>query len=198
LKNNSINKNREEKQMKNIITKKIGGMILAVLMVAAFAQVRVFAQQEDTKIEDQNAEQTTQNLSSEREDDNPLVGVWETVVTPRNCMTGVPVAPDFQGLLTFNEGGTFSEIASGGNPALRSPGHGIWQRTGGRRNYSMKFIFLRFNASGVLIGKQRVTQTIHLSANGDQSTTSGIVEVLDLNGNVLGGGCATSTATRFE
>ena len=183
--------------MKNTLTKKIGGMTLAILMCAAFAQIRVFAQ-EDIKIADQNAEQMTQNLSSEREDGNTLTGVWETVVTPRNCMTGVPVAPDFQGLITFNEGGTLAEIAGGGNPALRSPGHGIWQRTSGRRNYSMKFIFLRFNASGVLIGKQRITQTLRLSADGDQSTSNGIVEVLDLNGNVLGGGCSTSTATRFE
>ena len=183
--------------MKNTITKKIGGMALAILMFAAFAQVRIYAQ-EDAKTDDQSVVQTTQNLSSEREDENTLTGVWETVVTPRNCLTGVPVAPDFQGLITFNDGGTLAEIGSGSNPILRSPGHGIWQRTSGRRNYSMKFIFLRFNASGVLIGKQRVTQTIHLSANGNTSTNSGMVEVLDLNGNVIGSGCATATATRFE
>ncbi len=172
-------------------------MILAISMVAAFAPVRVFAQ-EETKTDDINAAQTTQNLSSERDEGDALTGVWETVVTQRNCLTGVPVAPDFQGLITFNAGGTFSETASSSNPSLRSDGHGIWQRTGGRRNYSMKFIFLRYDAGGVLIGKQRITQTLRLSANGDQSTTSGTVEILDLNGNVLGGGCATSTATRFE
>jgi hypothetical protein len=182
--------------MKNTMTKKFGGMILAILMIAAFAQIRVFAQDE-TKTEDQNALQTTQNLSFEREDDNKLIGAWETIVTPRNCTTGVPVAPDFIGLITFNEGGTVAET-TGTSPSLRGPGHGIWQRTNGSRNYSMKVIFLRFNTSGILIGKQRITQTIHLSANGDNSTSFGTVEILDLNGNVLGGGCSTSTGSRIE
>ena len=179
--------------MKNTITKKIGGMALAVLMLAVFAQVRVFAQ-EDTKTEDQSATQTTEEGKQNRS----LVGVWQTVVTPRNCQTGLPVAPDFQGLSTYNKGGTYAEIAAGGNPILRSPGHGIWRRENGWRNYSLKFIFLRFNASGVFLGKQRITQTIELAANGDQLTSSGTVEVLDLNGNVIGSGCSTATATRFE
>ena len=172
-------------------------MALAILMFAAFAQVRVFAQ-EDAKIDDQNTKQTTEDVLARRENDRSLTGVWQTVVTPRNCQTGVPVAPDFQGLLTFNKGGTVAEIAAGGNPILRSPGHGIWRRENGWRNYSLKFIFLRFNSSGAFIGKQRVTQTIELSANGDQSTSGGTVEVLDLNGNVIGSGCSTATATRFE
>ena len=183
--------------MKNTLARKIGGMVLAILMFAAFSQIGVFAQ-EDTKTNDRYTEQTTQNLSSEREEGSALTGVWETVVTPRNCLTGLPVAPDFQGLSTYNEGGTYAEIAAGGNPILRSPGHGIWQRTSGRRNYSLKFLFLRFNASGVFLGKQRITQTIRLSATGDQLTSSGTVEVLDLNGDVIGSGCSTATATRFE
>ena len=183
--------------MKNTLTKTIGGMALAILMLAAFAQVRVSAQ-DDTKTEDQNTAQMTEDLSAHRGNDRSLTGVWQTVVTPRNCQTGLPVAPDFQGLLTFNKGGTVAEIASGGNPILRSPGHGIWGRGNGWRSYDLKFIFLRFNSSGVLIGKQKVTQTIELGANGNESTSAGTVEVLDLNGNVIGSGCSTSTATRFE
>ncbi len=183
--------------MKNTITKKIVGMTLAVLMFAAFAQVRVSAQ-DNTKIADQNAAQTTEEISAQRGQNRTIVGVWQVVVTPRNCATGMPVAPEFQSLTTYNKGGTYAEFAGGGNPILRSPGHGVWQRTNGWRSYSLKFLFLRFNASGVFIGKQRVTQTVELGASGDQSTSSGTVEVLDLNGNVIGSGCATSTATRFE
>jgi hypothetical protein len=125
-----------------------------------------------------------------------IVGVWETVVTPRNCETGAPIAPEFHGLSTYNSGGTYTENA--GNPVLRSSAHRIWERENGWRNYSLKFVFLRFNSSGAFIGKQRVFQTLELSENGDQLTSSGRFEVLDLNGNVIGIGCSTVTATRFE
>ena len=59
--------------MKNTITKKIGGMALAFLMLAVFAQVRVFAQ-ENVKTEDQNTEQTIEDASARRENAEKLVG----------------------------------------------------------------------------------------------------------------------------
>jgi len=166
----------------------IAGTFLALCMIFGTAQVYVSAQEEENDSDQKTSENSRKSIE----------GVWETVVTPRNCQTGAPVAPDFQGLITFNEGGTVAEIASGGNPALRSPGHGIWQRENGRRKYSMKVIFLRFNPSGVFIGKQKITQTVKLSPDGNQSTSTGTVEVIDLNGNVIGSGCSTSTATRFD
>jgi len=159
----------------------IAGTFLALIMIFGAAQVNVSGQENDS---DQKASKS-------------IVGVWETVVTVRNCETGGPLAPEFQGLSTYNSGGTYTETASG-NPILRSPAHGIWERENGWRNYSLKFVFLRFNASGAFIGKQRVFQTIELSEDGDQLTSSGRFEVLDPNGNVVGSGCSTVTATRFE
>ena len=160
----------------------IAGTFLALFMIFGTAQVKVSGQENDS---DQKASKS-------------IVGVWETLVTPRNCETGAPLAPEFQGLSTYNSGGTYTESSGGGNPVLRSPGHGIWERENGWRNYSLKFVFLRFNSSGVLIGKQKVFQTLELSENGDQLTSSGRFEVLDLNGNVIGSGCSTAAATRFE
>src|SRR6188768_1896120 len=83
-----------------------------------------------------------------------IAGVWRTVVTPRNCQTGVPVAPSLRGLFTFNEGGTMSEygIGPGSSPALRSPGHGVWEREQGWKDHSFAFTFYRYDASGVFIG----------------------------------------------
>jgi hypothetical protein len=170
--------------MKNKLMTTIAGTFLALLMIFGAARVNVSGQENDS---DQKASGNTRHS---------IVGVWETVVTPRNCETGAPLAPSFQGLSTYNSGGTYTENA--GNPILRSPAHGIWQRDNGWRNYSLKFVFLRFNASGVFIGKQRVFQTLELSENGDQLTSSGRFEVLDLNGNVIGSSCSTATATRFE
>jgi hypothetical protein len=90
-------------------------------------------------------------------------GVWRTVVTPHNCQTGVTF-PSLPGLFTFNEGGTMSEygIGPGSSPALRSPGHGVWQREHGWQEYSFAFTYYRYNASGVFIGSQKVTAALEL------------------------------------
>ena len=75
--------------------------------------------------------------SNPGENDTPTIegvhrtiqGAWRTMVTGVDCQTGVPLGTPFPGLFTFNEGGTMSEygIGPGSNPALRSPGHGVWQ-----------------------------------------------------------------------
>src|SRR4051794_880949 len=72
-----------------------------------------------------------------------IAGVWRTVVTPRSCQTGEPAAPSFAGLFTFHAHGTLSEygIGPGSSPALRSPGHGVWQREHGWHDYSVAFTF---------------------------------------------------------
>jgi hypothetical protein len=174
--------------MKNKFMQTIAGTILALMMLFGATQIFVSGQEKENDSDRKTSENSRKNLE----------GVWETVVTPRNCQTGAPVMPDFQGLITYNEGGTLAETASGSSPALRSPGHGVWRRENSARNYSMKIIFLRFSPTGVYLGKQRITQTAELSADGNQSTSTGTVEILDVNGNVLGSGCATSTGTRFE
>ena len=129
-----------------------------------------------------------------------ISGVWQTVVTPRNCQTGAPVAPPFRGLFTFNEGGTMSEygIGPGSSPALRSPGHGVWQRDHGWQDYSFAFTFYRYNSAGVFIGSQKITATLELAASGDGFTTNSQIEVFDANDNVIGTACATAAGTRFE
>jgi len=137
-----------------------------------------------------------QSSDSSRASQRTIQGVWRTMVTPRNCQTGDPVAPSFPGLFTFHKGGTMSEFGTA--PALRSPGHGLWQREQGRRDFSFKFTFLRYNASGVFIGTQKITATLELGASGDEFATSSSVEVFDVNGNLVGMGCATAAGTRFE
>ncbi len=145
---------------------------------------------------------TTQAAPGQKSEkhERTIAGAWRTVVTPRNCLTGLEVAPSFPGLFTFNKGGTMSEygISPGLTPALRSPGHGIWQHEEGWRDYSFKFTFYRYNASGVFIGSQRITAALELAADGDSFTTISAIEVLDANDNVVGNGCGTAVGTRFE
>ena len=167
--------------MKNKLMNTVAGTFLALFMICVAAPVNISGQEND----------------SDQKPYRSIVGVWETVVTVRNCETGAPLAPAFQGLSTYHNGGTYTENA-GTNPILRSPAHGVWERESGWRMYSLKSVFLRFNASGVFIGKQRIFQTVELSDNGDQLTSSGRFEMLDVNGNLVGSGCSTVTATRFE
>jgi hypothetical protein len=145
--------------------------------------------------------QAEQSSASSTARERTIEGVWRTEVTARNCQTGLPVvAPSLRGLFTFNKGGTMSEfgVGPGSSPALRSPGHGIWQREQGWQNYSYAFTYYRYDASGVFIGSQRVMATLKLGASGDEFTTSSVVEAFDANDNLIGGGCANAAGTRFE
>ena len=129
-----------------------------------------------------------------------IEGVWRTAVTLLNCQTGQPVGvPPFPGLFTFHDDGTMSEfgIGPGSSPALRSPGHGVWQREHGWQDYSYTFMYYRYNSSGVFIGSQKVTSELELAASGDAFVTKSAVEIIDLSNNVTTV-CASAAGTRFE
>jgi hypothetical protein len=125
--------------------------------------------------------------------------VWRTAVTPRHCQTGAAIFT-FPGLFTFNQGGTMAEygIPPGSSPALRSPGHGVWQREHGWDEYSFTFTYDRYHASGVLVGSQKVRATLELGAGGDEFASRSAIEILDVNGAVIATACATAVGTRFE
>ncbi len=177
--------------MKSKLMQTIGRTFLALLMLFGVTQIFVSGQaSEKGDLQEEQSERARQSIE----------GVWRTAVTPRNCQTGLPVAPSLQGLFTMNEGGTMSEygIATGQSPALRSPGHGVWEQRRGRSNYSFKFIHYRYDASGVFVGSQKVTGALELGASGDSFTTSSAIEFLDAGDNLIGTGCATAVGTRFE
>ena len=170
--------------MKNNFMKIVAATVFGLLMLIGSVQFIVLGQE---------LKNDSPDVSRENSNRKSIVGTWQTVVTPRNCATGAPVAPAFPGILTFNEG----ETLTGTSTAVTSV-YGVWEREEGRRNYSFAFLSLRYNASGVFIGTQKVRQTAELSANGNEFTSTGTIEILDANGNVVGNGCSTSTGTRFE
>ena len=128
-----------------------------------------------------------------------IEGVWRTVVTTRNCQTG-QVFGVIHGLFTFHAGGTMSEfgVAPGTTPALRSPGHGVWHREQGWRDYSFAFTFNRYDASGVFLGLHTSRATLELAPSGNEFTTQSVIEVLDADNRVIATACATSAGSRFE
>ena len=124
-----------------------------------------------------------------------LVGVWFTETTRRNCDTGDPIATN-RTQVTFAEGGTLLETI--GPSVSRSPGNGIWKREHGWNQYSYALRFMRFDAAGAFIGSGVVRAAITLDETGNHYTSTATNDVLDVNGNVIGSGCATSVSTRFS
>ena len=101
-------------------------------------------------------------------------------------------------------------IGPGESPALRSPGHGVWERLQ-EREYSFTFIFNRYDASGVFIGTQKIRAALELGASGNVFTndaaisasrnvftTNASVKFFDAGDNLIGSGCATAVGTRIE
>jgi hypothetical protein len=160
-------------------------------VISALAMTVALAAAQDT----QPSQSSATSTASER----TIQGVWRTAVTPRNCQTGAAILT-LSGLFTFNQGGTMSEygIGPGSSPALRSPGHGVWQREHGWQDYSFAFTYYRYDASGVFLGSQKVAAALELGASGDEFASRSTIEILDVNGAVIGTACATAVGTRFE
>lgn len=175
--------------MKNTFSKTIGLAALVMLILTAFGQASVSAQEASEKGLDGQALVSGSGARG-------LEGSWDVLVTPYNCQTGVP-ATTTQSMLTFNQGGTMTEIGSRIAPALRGPGHGVWYH-GLMGAFSGTFQFFRFNADGTLAGRQVVIQNIMLNRDGSGFTSDATARVLDVAGNVLSTNCSTGVATRFE
>lgn len=168
-------------------------VVLAFAMLFAGMQVSVFGQEIETN---GAVEIQTEDFRGDIE------GVWRTVVTPRNCLTGdaIPNVPPIRGLFTFHKGETMAEwgVPGGSNPALRSPGHGLWTRVRpGRNGFAFTFIFYRYDAGGVLLGSQKITASLELSPFGNTFASTSAIQLLDVNDNVIGTGCATAVGARF-
>ena len=159
--------------------------VVPLAVISALALTASIAAAQDT--------QRQQSSATSAAHERTIQGVW------RNCQTGAAILT-LSGLFTFNQGGTMSEygIGPGSSPALRSPGHGVWQREHGWQEYSFAFTFYRYDASGVFLGSQKVRATLELGEGGDEFASRSALETLDVNGAVFATGCATAVGTRFE
>ena len=163
--------------MKNTLVKSIGATALALLLIGG---VQLFG-----------------SGQSNGRHQRSIEGAWRTTITIRNCQTGAPITT-FQGLQTFNEGGTVAETATGVPPSMRTPGHGVWSREQGWQEYSFAFMYDLFNADGSLAGSRTVRGAVTLGASGNEFTVVASSETFDANGQLSATGCSTATATRFQ
>lgn len=131
-----------------------------------------------------------------------LVGAWEVEVTVRedaaDCTTSPPVTTGvnpFPSFNTFHEDGTMSETGSRSPPSMRSPGHGVWERTG-RLAYVARHKFQGFDATGQLFSNMDVRANIRLARNGLSFTGHSRLNFSIVNGPTLPF-CATLSGTRI-
>jgi len=160
--------------MRKIFLKTIGGMALAVLLMAMFAPIWVSGQSGGGRLE----------------------GTWDVQVTIRNCQTGAEIR-HFASLTVFMSGGTMLDSTSGIPQALKTPGQGVWSHVNGN-TYRFTFKSFSFDPSGNFTGSTKIIHEAVLDSNGDEFSSSGTAAVYDPNGNLLSTGCSTTTATRFE
>jgi hypothetical protein len=190
-----ILKKHRGKKMKNKFLKTIGTAALAILMMAAFAQISVSAQ--DMVIEEKSDERTQKDASTQRKTDRLLEGSWNIQVTRRDCQTGAALA-SFPTMSTFMRGGTMQDYGIAMAPTGRGTGHGVWSYDSGRR-YNSAFQFFLFGADGISTGRQIIRRQIELSKFGSSSYTAvGAVQVLNTSGIVVANICTTEIGTRFE
>jgi len=126
---------------------------------------------------------------------DPLEGIWEAVVTQRDCTTNAAIAT-FKGAQVVHRGGTLTDT-NAANPTARGPGFGIWSKNVDG-TYAIKFRFYRFNADGSLAGTNVVTSTRTVAVDGATYTATTRNEVRDTTGNVLSTVCVTDAATKFN
>ncbi len=169
--------------MKRNFVKVIGGTVLALMIISGLTLGLVFAQNESI---DERSENRGDRLE----------GTWDVQVTIRNCQTGAAIRT-FASITTFMSGGTLLDSTSGIPQALHTPGHGIWNYTGGR-NYRFKFKSFNFDAGGNFTGWTIINHEVNLNRRADDYESAGTSEIYAPNGNLIATGCSTTTAARFE
>lgn len=180
--------------MKNTFLKRVGGTILATLMITMFTQISVSAQ--DKSNEEESSDQTRESPSEHRRNAKLLEGSWSIQVTRRDCQTGAALV-SFPTMSTFMRGGTMQDFGIAMAPAGRGPGHGVWSHQSGRR-YTSAFQFFLFGTDGISTGRQIIRRQIELSQFGSSYAATGVVQVLNTGGTVIANICTTETGTRFE
>lgn len=126
--------------------------------------------------------------------DKRMVGLWDVQVSVVNCVTGAPLA-SFIALHKFELGGT-GQVVPASNPAALSAHMMIWSHISGR-DYVESAKFFRFDGAGTLLGWTVLTNEISINKAADKFEGSGIAEVFNTAGDLVGTSCPNLVGTRF-
>lgn len=123
-----------------------------------------------------------------------ITGTWNHELTIRNCATGGVIAQS-NTMSSYLESGVVTELNTVPNPALRTPGLGIWKYVGSQR-YELSLKYFRYNADGSFAGKTIIDSNIrHLQD--DTLAQVAVVRIFNPAGIQVVSGCATLTSNRF-
>jgi hypothetical protein len=128
-----------------------------------------------------------------------LEGTWITQVTLLDCQSHSALGVPFVSMGSFAPGGTMTETTSSPAffPAQRSPGHGVWVRTGHHSYKTSSMALITLN--GTLVKTQTITQLIEMKTPDEFVTTAASVQFFEPNGTpIASSGCATAVSTRFD
>jgi hypothetical protein len=125
-----------------------------------------------------------------------IQGAWVLQVSAHDCQTGAPVS-NFQSLVTFAQGGTLTNVTTGGNPALRTTGLGTWEKARGHEFTAVTVAFL-FSPAGAWTATQRIANTFEIGSNPDELTGTTDVQFFDTSGNLISTACATVLGRRLD
>jgi hypothetical protein len=115
-------------------------------------------------------------------------------VTFVDCTTGVPLFPPGQSLVSYNQGGTYIEEASGTPPSRRYPGLGVWQHVRAR-TYAVAFKVFQYNADGTSNG--RIVVNAEVEHNLDELTSTAVARFYNAAGDLTVSRCVNSAGKRF-
>ena len=124
---------------------------------------------------------------------DPMEGVWESVITARDCTTSMPTGT-FIGAQVYHRGGTMSDT-NASPTSSRGPGFGTWVKSGA--TYTVEFRFYAYGADGTVSGVTRVTRNVTLGSGSSGSATSvNTNQFFDLSGVLVRSTCATDVSVR--
>jgi hypothetical protein len=128
--------------------------------------------------------------------DPGIQGAWVLQVSAHDCQTGAPVS-NFQSVATFAQGGTLTNVTTGGSPALRTTGLGTWEKAGGHEFTAVTMVFL-FSPAGSWTATQRLANTFEIGNDPDELTGTTEANFYDTNGNLTATVCATVLGRRLD
>lgn len=136
-----------------------------------------------------------------RKDPPSLQGVWQVSITPVDCATDAPIPnAASEALFTFHAGGTMEAWAQNAKiTTTRSPSHGVWRFNARWKNFSARFVHLRYDlANGIYVGTQLADTLVVLDRGGDTFTSEGSTVGRDTAGNDLFHGCSKASGVRLK